>query len=129
MRANEFIKEAYVNPPNPEGPWRDRHSRTTYGSRAPEQVSSRWSGPDLSLYTMIPNTKIPKRKFREIVTTLELVPSKRENLDLEWGVQGSIYYHKPDNKDDIVAIAKGGGSGRSGANDLYMKADIWDSFN
>lgn len=137
MRATEFIKEAYVNPPNPEGPYRDRLDPTTdirgkLSARNPSgDISTRWGKPseiDLNDFTLVPNTKLPKRKFHTILTDLKLVPSEKGWMDLEWGAHEAKYYHMPNNENEIVAIVKGAGAGGGYASDLYMRTDIWDSF-
>lgn len=93
--------------------------------------SVRWGKPkEISLdnFILVPNTKLLKKKVRKIFADLKLVSSSKPWKDLEGGIQEATYYHMPNNKDDIVAIAKGSGSAGGFAQDFYVRTDIWDSF-
>jgi len=138
MKIKEFIKETYINPPNPHGPYRNRLDPTTnikgeLTKRNPSgEISTRWGKPieiNLDEFYPVPNTKLPKRKFREILDDLNLVPSKKEWIDLEWGTHDTIFYHMPNDENDIVAVAKRSGSGGNFSRNYYIRSDIWEKYN
>ena len=93
--------------------------------------SVRWGKPkEISLddFTLVPNTKLLKKKVRKILVDLKLVPSSKPWRDLEGRTQEATYYYMPNDRNDIIAISKGSGSAGGFAQDFYVRTDIWDSF-